>query len=149
MEVKEMKIGGFEFPDDLYYDKEHGWARVEGKVVTQGFSEFAQAIAQEIVFVEVPRAGRKVTQGETFMSLESGKWVGRVQAMISGVLKEANEELEWEPTLINESPYDEGWFVKIEASDLGELDNLMRPSNPAFTTFIQAELEKYKDVLGK
>jgi glycine cleavage system H protein len=137
MEVKEMKIGGFEFPDDLYYDKEHGWARVEGKVVTQGFSEFAQAIAQEIVFVEVPRAGRKVTQGETFMSLESGKWVGRVQAMISGVLKEANEELEWEPTL------------KIEASDLGELDNLMRPSNPAFTTFIQAELEKYKDVLGK
>lgn len=144
-----MNISGFEFPDDLYYDKEHGWARVEDDVATQGFSEFAQAIAQEIVFVEVPRAGRKVTQGETFMSLESGKWVGRVKALVSGAIKEANEELEWEPTLINESPYDEGWFVKIEASDPGELGNLVRPSDPEFTAFIQAEMEKYKDVLGK
>ncbi|HID87845.1 MAG TPA: glycine cleavage system protein GcvH [Anaerolineae bacterium] len=144
-----MDIGGFEFPDDLYYDKEHNWARVEDGVVAQGFTELAQAIAKEIVFVEVPRTGRKVTQGETFMSLESGKWVGRVRAVISGVIQEANEELEWEPTLINESPYDEGWFVKIEASDLGELDNLMRPSDPEFVAFIQAEMEKYKDVLGK
>jgi glycine cleavage system H protein len=143
-----MKIRGYEFPDDLYYDKLHGWARVEdGNVVTQGLTEFGQAIAQEIVFVEVPRSGRDVEQGQTFMSMESGKWVGRIAALVSGAVSEVNEELEWEPTLVNESPYDEGWLVKIEASDLSELENLMRADAPEWQAFIEEEAEKYKDIL--
>ena len=143
-----MRIDRFEFPKNLYYDKEHGWARVEGNVVTQGLSTFGQAIAQEIVFAEAPRVGRTVEQGQTFMSMESGKWVGRIKAIVSGTIKEANEELEWEPSLLNESPYEEGWMVKIEASDLGELDNLWRPSDPAFAAFIKAEAKKYAEVLA-
>ena len=143
-----MQISGFEFPDDLYYDKLHSWAKVEGNVVTQGLSEFGQAIAQEIVFVEAPRTGREVEQGQTFMSMESGKWVGRVAAMVSGQIAEVNEELEWEPTLVNESPFDEGWLVKVEVSDLGQLDNLMKADSPELKAFIEEEAEKYKDVLG-
>ena len=143
-----MEIAGFEFPDDLYYDKIHGWARLEGSTVTQGLTDFGQAIAQEIVFVEIPRAGREVEQGQTFMSMESGKWVGRVAAVASGTIGEANEELEWEPSLVNESPFDEGWLVKIEAKDPAELDNLMKASSPEFKAFIEEEAEKYKDVLG-
>ncbi|MBU0704643.1 MAG: glycine cleavage system protein H [Chloroflexi bacterium] len=143
-----MQISGYEFPDDLYYDKLHGWVRVEGNVVTQGLTDFGQAIAQEIVFVEVPRTGRDVEQGQTFMSMESGKWVGRIAALVTGKVAEVNEELEWEPALVNESSYDEGWLVKIEMADAAELDNLMKADSPELKTLIEGEAEKYKDVLG-
>ena len=142
-----MNIAGFEFPDDLYYDKQHGWARVEGNIVVQGMTDFGQKIAQEIVFVEIPRVGREVQQGQTMMSLESGKWVGRIPAMVSGKVVEVNEELEWEPNLINESPFDEGWLVKIEMIDPAELENLMRADSPEFQAFIEAEAVKYKEIL--
>ena len=143
-----MQINGFEFPDDLYYDKLHDWARVEGNVVTQGLTEFGQAIAQEIVFVEAPRTGREVEQGQTFMSMESGKWVGRIAALVSGKIAEVNEELEWEPSLVNESPYEKGWLVKIELSDLSELDNLMQADSPELKALIEEEAEKHKEILG-
>jgi len=138
-----MKIDKYEFPDDLYYDKEHNWARVEGNIVTQGMSDFGQDLAGEIVYAEVPRVGREVQQGQPFMSMESGKWVGRIKAMVSGKIVEANEEIEWESTIINEDPYGDGWLAKIEAADLSELANLMRPSDPEFAEFIAAEREKY------
>jgi glycine cleavage system H protein len=143
-----MQISGYEFPDGMYYDELHGWARVEGNVVTQGMTEFGQAIAQEIVFVEAPRVGRDVEQGQTFMSMESGKWVGRIAALASGTIAEVNEELEWEPTLVNESPFEEGWLVKIEMSDPAELDNLMEADSPELKALIEEEAEKYKDILG-
>jgi glycine cleavage system H protein len=143
-----MQISGFEFPDDLYYDKLHSWAKVEGDVVTQGLTEFGQTVAQEIVFVEAPRVGREVEQGQTFMSMESGKWVGRVAAMVDGKIAEVNEELEWEPSLVNESPYEDGWLVKIEMSDAAQLDNLMTADSPELKTFIEEEAEKYADILG-
>jgi glycine cleavage system H protein len=143
-----MEIAGFEFPDDLYYDKVHSWARVEDGVVVQGLTDFGQAIAQEIVFVEIPRTGRDVEQGQTFMSMESGKWVGRIQAVASGKITEANEELEWEPSMINEAPFGDGWLVKIEMSDASELDNLMKADSPELKALIEEEAEKYKEVLG-
>jgi glycine cleavage system H protein len=143
-----MQISGFEFPDDLYYDELHSWARVEGDVITQGLTTFGQAIAQEIVFVEAPRTGRDVVQGDTFMSMESGKWVGRIAALVSGKIAEVNEELEWEPNLVNDSPYEEGWLVKIEMSDPADLGNLMKADSAEFKSFIEEEAEKYKDILG-
>jgi glycine cleavage system H protein len=143
-----MNIAGIEFPEDLYYDRLHNWARVEGDVVMQGLTEFGQQIAQEIVFVEMPRVGRALEQGETFMSMESGKWVGRIPATVSGKIVEANEELEWEPQLVNESPYDEGWLVKIEISDPSELDNLMKADGADFKAFIEEEAEEYKEILA-
>lgn len=143
-----MQIAGYEFPDDLYYDKLHGWAKVDGNVITQGLSVFGQAIAQEIVFVEVPRTGRAVEQGQTFMSMESGKWVGRIAALAGGTISEANDELEWEPNLVNDSPYEGGWLVKIEMASAAELDNLMKADSPEFAAFIEGEATKYADVLG-
>ena len=143
-----MQISGYEFPDDLYYDKLHSWARVDGNVITQGMTEFGQAIAQEIVFVEAPRTGRDVEQGQTFMSMESGKWVGRIAALVTGKIGEVNEELEWEPTLVNESPFENGWLVKIEMADAAQLGNLMKADSPEFKAFIEEEAEKYKDIIG-
>ena len=139
-----MQIDKYTFPDDLYYDKQHGWAKVEGNLVTQGMTDYGQALAGEIIYAEVPRTGRDVEQGKPFMSMESGKWVGRIQAIVSGRIIEANEELEWESALINESPYDRGWLVKIEASNLeADLKNLMRASDPAYAEYVKSEIEKY------
>lgn len=139
-----MQIDKFTFPDDLYYDKEHGWARVEGNIVTQGLTDYGQNLAGEIIYAEVPRTGREVEQGKPFMSMESGKWVGRISAIVSGKIVEANEELEWESSLINKSPYESGWLVKIEASNLEqELKKLMRASDPAYVEFVKSEIAKY------
>lgn len=139
-----MKIEEFEFPDDLYYDKEHGWARIDGDTVVQGMTSYGQSIAGEIIYAEVPRAGRDVEQGKPFMSMESGKWVGRVQAIVSGKIAEANEELEFDSALINQSPYEDGWLVKIEASNLaGDLKKLLKATDPAYAAYVRAEMAKY------
>ena len=143
-----MRVNQFYFPDDLYYDQKHGWARVNGNKVVQGLSDFGQTIAKEIIFVGLPRAGKEVTQGQTFTSLESGKWVGRVPAMTSGKITKVNEDLEIEPGLINQSPYDDGWMVEIEMSDPSELNNLMPADSETFQDFIKTELEKNKKLLS-
>ncbi len=143
-----MQIAGIEFPDDLYYDKQHNWARVEGNAIVQGLTDFGQRIAKEIVYVEIPPVGKAVTQGQTFMSMESGKWVGRIPALVSGKIVAVNEELEFEPTLINQSPFDQGWLVRIEMSNPAELENLFRMDSPEFRAFIEEEAAKYRDLLG-
>lgn len=139
-----MNIAGYEFPDDLYYDKNHAWARVEGNIVTQGFTQFAQKLAKEIQYVEIPKPGRTVTQGQAVMSIESGKWVGRVLAMVGGKVITVNEELEFSPTLINESPYEQGWLIKIEMSNPDELKTLWRANDPALAELVNGDIAKYK-----
>jgi glycine cleavage system H protein len=139
-----MKIGPYDFPDDLYYDREHNWARVEGQSVTQGLTGFGQAIAGEIIYVEPPRVGREVQQGEAFMSMESGKWVGRVKATVSGRIAAANEELEFDSTLVNSDPYGEGWLARIDMAGPADLEQLLRPRDPAFAEFMAAERAKYQ-----
>lgn len=138
-----MEIGGYQFPEDLYYDKEHNWARVDGDQATIGITEFAQALAGEIVYAETPRTGRSIETGNPFMSMESGKWVGRIKAIVSGKITEANEEIEFDSTIINESPYDEGWLAVVELSDPSELDGLLRAGDEEYQAFIAAEKEKY------
>jgi glycine cleavage system H protein len=132
-----------EFPHDLYYDQRHGWARLQSGIISQGLTDFGQRIAKEVIFVEIPRLGRSVQQGETLLSMESGKWVGRVPAMVSGKIITVNEELEIDPTLINESPYHAGWLVEIQPEDTTELTNLMSWNSQAFITFIESEKNKY------
>lgn len=136
-----MQVEGYNFPDDLLYDREHNWARIEGGTATIGVTDFGQDLAGEIVYAEVPRVGRDIKQGEPFMSIESGKWVGRINAILSGTIAEANEEIEWESTLINEDPYGEGWFAKVDLA--GEPEGLLKPSDPEFAELIAAEKEKY------
>ena len=136
-----MQFDKYVFPDDLLYDREHNWARIEGNVATIGMTHFGQDLAGEIVYAEVPRVGREIKAGEPFMSLESGKWVGRVKAIVTGKIIEANGEIEWESTLINEDPYGNGWFAKVELT--GEPQGLLKPSDPEFAAFIAAERAKY------
>jgi glycine cleavage system H protein len=136
-------IENFEFPDELYYTKDHVWVKAEGNVVTIGLTQFGQNIAGDILYVESPNAGRQIIKDEAFMSMESGKWVGRVKAPVSGKIIESNSELEWESDLVNKDPYGKGWLTKIEASDPGELDSLLRVDSVEFKTLISEEKQKY------
>jgi glycine cleavage system H protein len=137
-------IESFEFPDDLYYTKDHVWAKVDGNVVTIGLTQFGQDIAGDILFVEAPAVGREITVNEAFMSMESGKWVGRVKAPVSGKVLESNSELEWESDHVNSDPYGMGWLTKLEASNLTELDGLFRSDSPELAALIAEEKTKYK-----
>jgi len=140
-----MEIEGYFFPDDVYYHKEHFWARIDGDKVTMGTSDFAQKLAGQIVYVELPSIGRNVEQGKPCGSMESGKWVGRIYAPVSGKVESVNQELEETPELINESPYDKGWICKISPSNLEEeLKNLLQ--GEALVEFIKSEIDRVKKI---
>jgi glycine cleavage system H protein len=139
-----MQLGTFTFPDDLLYDREHNWARVNGSEVVQGMTDFGQSLAGEIVYAEMPRVGRQVKAGEPFMSMESGKWVGRVKAIVGGKITAANPETEADSTIINHKPYGAGWLARISIGDPAELETLMRPDGPEFAAFIGEQRAKYK-----
>jgi glycine cleavage system H protein len=136
-----MEVRGYNFPDDLYYDKNHFWAKVEGGVVIMGTTDVTQKLAGEITFVDVPGEGDDVSQGKPFGSIESGKWVGRVYAVVSGEVAQGNEALEDEPELINSDCYGAGWICKITPSDLtGDLSHLMQ--GQAYREWVDAEIAK-------
>jgi glycine cleavage system H protein len=138
-----MEIEGYTFPDDLYYHKEHFWAKLEGDKVIMGTSDFAQKLAGQIVYVELPNPGRTVEQGKPCGSMESGKWVGRIYAPVSGKVEASNQDLEEAPELINESPYEKGWICKISPSNLqADLNNLMK--GDSLKDFIKSEIERVK-----
>ena len=138
-----MEIEGYFLPDNLYYHKEHFWAKVEGNTVIVGTTDFAQKLAGQIVYIELPSVGKVIEQGKPCGSMESGKWVGRVYAPISGKVESFNEALEDSPEFINESPYEKGWMFKVNPSNLQEeLKNLMQGKN--LEEFIKSEIVRIK-----
>ncbi len=136
-----MKVKDYNFPDELYYDNNHFWARVEGEVVVMGTTDLTQKMAGEITFVDVPEADDEVTHGKPFGSIESGKWVGRVYAPVSGTIAEGNEDLEDEPELINQDCYGKGWICKITPNDLdADLKQLMQ--GKTYAEWVEKEIVK-------
>ncbi len=141
-------IFGYEMPDDLYYNEEHSWAKVEGSKVRVGMTDFFQREAGDIVFVDLPDEGDEVTQGEVCGKIQSRKWIGKLVSPVSGEVAELNEDLEDDPTLINQDPYGKGWILVIEASDLdSELKNLMQ--GEAVKAFIEREIKKAEEEKAK
>ncbi len=109
----------------LYFTKEHEWVRVDGDVATVGISDHAQGQLGDIVFAEVPEAGRDVAKGDDAAVVESVKAASDVYAPVSGEILEGNEKLADDPALINSDPEGDGWFFKMKLADKGELDGLM------------------------
>jgi glycine cleavage system H protein len=129
-----------DFPEDLKYTKEHEWARVEDGVVTVGVTDYAQENLGEVVYVELPEEGAKVSRAEAFGVVESTKAVSDLYAPVSGTVVEVNDTLLDSPELINEDPYEDGWMIRIEMSDSRELTELM--AAPAYATYIEEETRK-------
>ncbi|RLB55410.1 MAG: glycine cleavage system protein GcvH [Deltaproteobacteria bacterium] len=112
-------------PSELKYTREHEWARVEGNLVVVGITDYAQDELGDIVNVELPDEGEPVRRDEPFGAVESVKASSELFAPVSGKVTEINEPLLDAPETVNEDPYDEGWMIKIEMSDPGELEQLL------------------------
>ena len=109
----------------LYFTREHEWVRVEGDTATVGISDHAQQALGDIVFAEVPEAGRRLSKGQEAAVVESVKAASDVYAPVGGEVVEGNSALNEDPELINRDPEGDGWFFKLRLDDEGELPGLM------------------------
>lgn len=110
-------------PADLKYAKSHEWVRIEGEIATVGITDFAQEQLGDLTFVELPEVGDTFEQGAEFGSVESVKAASEVYCPVGGEVIEINDELEDAPEKVNESPFEEGWLIKIKIS--GDPDGLL------------------------
>lgn len=137
-----MDIQGYNIPEDLYYDQDHYWYKKDGDLLIMGMNDFAQKLAGDIVYVQLPFEGKALKAGKKFAKVESGKWVGKVFSPFNGELVESNQELESNPRLINQDCYGQGWMYKIKPEDLGEMEKLFHgPEN--LEKWLLAEIEKH------
>ncbi len=136
-----VKIDDYELPDDLYYHDDHAWAKVESDgTVTVGMNDFYQKSAGDTTYIDLPFEGDDIEQGETVGKIQSAKWVGKFVTPVSGEIIEVNEELEDDATLLNKNPYEEGWIMKVEPSDLdSDLENLV--TGEKIKPWIKKEIE--------
>ena len=121
---------------DVRYSEEHEWIRVEGDTGTIGITHYAQEQLGDVVFVEVPAAGRKVAKGEAIAVVESVKAASDIYAPVSGEVVESNAALADKPGDVNTEPMGKGWFFKIKMSDKADLDGLM--DEAAYEAFVKS-----------
>jgi glycine cleavage system H protein len=114
-----------ENPKDLKYTKEHEWVRPAGKAVVVGVTAHAQESLGDVVYVELPKIGQKITAGQPFGVIESTKAVSELFAPISGTVVKVNDALSDEPTKVNEDPFGQGWIIEVEPSDAQQVDGLL------------------------
>jgi len=137
-----MEIQGYHMPEDLYYEENHFWVREEGDLLLMGMDDFAQKMAGEIVYVQLPDEGKALKKGKRFAKIESGKWLGKVYAPVDGELAAVNEELEINPGLINEDCYGKGWMYKIRPANPSDIQGLIHGAE-AIEKWVLADIEKY------
>ena len=117
------------------FSKEHEWLEIDGDVATVGITDHAQQALGDIVYVELPEIGKKLSKDGDAAVVESVKAASDVYAPVDGEVVEANEELDANPALVNESPENDGWFFKIKLSDASQLDDLM--DEAAYKAFVE------------
>jgi glycine cleavage system H protein len=123
------------FPEELKYTKDHEWVKIDGDVVTIGITDFAQQELGDIVYVEVDTLDETLDKEEVFGTVEAVKTVSDLFIPVTGEVIEFNESLEDEPEKVNTDPYGDGWMVKVKASDLSQLEELL-------------SVEEYKEIIG-
>lgn len=114
-----------EIPASLKYTKDHEWIKVEGEEAYVGITDFAQGELGDIVYVEIETEGEALGIGDVFGTVEAVKTVSDLFMPITGKVLEVNSELEAAPELVNESPYDKGWLIKISIDNQEELEDLL------------------------
>lgn len=117
------------------YTEDHEWVEIAGNIATVGITDYAQQQLGDVVFVELPAPGKKVTKGGEAAVVESVKAASEVYAPLTGEVTEANGDLEAAPGTVNEDPHGKGWFFKMKLSNTGELDGLM--DEAAYKAFVE------------
>lgn len=113
------------YPENLKYTQDHEWAKIEGETATIGITQHAAEALGDIVYTDLPAAGKVVKQAAEFGVVESVKSVSSLYSPMSGKVLEVNEKIKEKPELINQAPYADGWLIKIKISDAGETENLL------------------------
>jgi glycine cleavage system H protein len=126
-------------PDDLHYSKDHEWVRVDGNVAIVGITDYAQDSLGDVVYVELPKVGDDFAANESFGSVESVKAVSEVFSPVSGEVSGTNETLADTPEKVNQDPYGEGWMIRVEMSNPGEVDSMLTAAE--YEDFTKAEKE--------
>ena len=124
-----------EIKSELKYTKDHEWVKVEGDQAIIGITDYAQGELGDIVYVEIEALGEDLKKEEIFGSVEAVKTVSDLFLPVSGKITEMNEELEDNPELINEDPYEKGWIIKMKIQNPSELEELLNS-------------ESYKELIG-
>ncbi|MBF0529929.1 MAG: glycine cleavage system protein GcvH [Deltaproteobacteria bacterium] len=137
-----MEIKGYNFPEDLYYDADHYWVKIQGQELVMGMNDFAQKLAGQIVYVQLPSDGKKLTKGKKLASVESGKWVGKIMAPVTGSIVTSNQALETKPSLINDDCYGAGWLYKIKPDNINDINDLIH-GKEAIEKWALAEMDKH------
>ena len=119
------KTKAMNIPANLKYTKEHEWIAIDGEVATIGITDFAQSELGDIVYVEIETVGESLSKDEVFGSVEAVKTVSDLFMPVSGEILEFNGELEANPEAVNKDPFGSGWMIKVQVSDMSELDGLM------------------------
>lgn len=114
--------------DDLKYTQDHEWIIADGNIGTVGVTDFAQESLGDVTFVELPTVGTQVKKGDAFGVVESVKAASDLYIPVSGTIVEVNESLDDSPDLVNSSPYDDGWLIKIELDEPSQVDELLSPT---------------------
>ena len=123
-------------PSDLHYTRDHEWVRVDGAEATVGITQYAADQLGDIVFVELPEAGRDLVEAKPFGVVESVKAVSDLFAPISGEVTSTNDALASEPELVNRDPYGAGWMVRMTVADAAQLDDLL--DGPGYDELVAA-----------
>jgi glycine cleavage system H protein len=126
-----------EFPESLLYTKEHEWVKVEGNEATVGITDYAQKELGDIVFVELPDVNEELEQSKRFGVVESVKTVSDLISPLNGMVMEVNTSLEAEPELVNASPFENGWMLKLEIKNKEEIKTLL--SSADYKKFVEEE----------
>ncbi len=138
------EVEGYLVPEDLYYHKEHMWVKVEDGKAIVGITDFNQKAAGELSYIELPMEGDEVSKDEVVGSFETGKWLGKIYAPVSGTITRVNTDLEDDPSIVNKDPYGEGWMFEIEMSNPDELNELMKGDSDEVIEWLKKEIEKIK-----
>ncbi|CAL9235591.1 unnamed protein product [Arabidopsis halleri] len=126
---------------DLKYADSHEWVKIDGNKATFGITDHAQDHLGDVVYVELPDVGHSLSQGKSFGAVESVKATSDINSPVSGTVVEVNEELTESPGLVNSSPYEQGWIIKVELSDAGEAEKLM--DSDKYSKFCEEEDAKH------
>ena len=113
------------YSSEMRYSKEHDWVIIDHNIITIGITNFAQESLGDVVYLELPELGSSISQFQKFGEIESVKAVSELFAPISGKIIEINSKIETSPDLINSSPHKDGWILKVDSSNLDEVDLLL------------------------
>jgi len=136
-----MRVDGYEIPDGLHYTKEHEWVQVEDGKCRVGVTDYAQKSLHEVVYVDLPQVGKKLTQNVTFGTVESVKAVSELYSPVNGEVTERNEKLVQSPELVNQEPYGAGWVVIVKPSHLQD-DLKLLLNAQSYGSFLQEVIKK-------